>query len=106
MSTIRALAWIAGRMKLADFLRRPRCHLYGCQVDHPCAAHCCRCGAHLYEEFIQASLCDPLQRRWYGFTERVKPRRCEACGKWIGWKFSRQIWPPFCSECEDGWIPF
>jgi uncharacterized protein (DUF983 family) len=95
---------------LKEFLQRPRCFLIGCRAgdfEGYLSTSCVRCGAGLYEGFIDASICDPVQRRWWAFRAWLKPRRCERCGKRMGYRNTDPTGFNFCSsECEENWIPF
>ena len=83
---------------------RLACRLSGCWDNGH--GHCRRCGAWVYEDFIVATVCDPLQRWWWIVRDRLRRRACSACNRRLpGWGVR---WgKDFCSEeCREKWIPF
>lgn len=83
---------------------RLRCRLFGCALDE-IAPECCRCGAFIYDDFIQhGRISYPLWRMREAFWSRWPIRRCHHCNKlmWV-----RPFEAPLCSEkCAEDWIPF
>jgi len=83
--------------------KRPRCELFGCVCaeDYPA---CHRCGADLYEDFIQEGRLEFLFRAYWRaqkFVWRVTGKKCEVC--------QRRFWGRgrVCSdECFEKWLPF
>lgn len=86
-------------------LSRTRCWLLGCYLGE--TGCCCeRCGADLYENFIQYGKLDPLIRlywRTYWLIRNLRPRTCDCCGKTFRSFRSASV----CSdECYEQWLPF
>lgn len=94
-------------MKRSDFLKRPWCHLVGCRMTHLGATGCVRCGADLYEDWIQVSICNPLQEALWKLSRLLRPVRCDHCNKRL-WRLNLDPYATrFCSsQCEENWIPF
>lgn len=99
--------WRYWRGWLLELVTRPVCAVQGCRAEHP-SAHCCdRCGADMYEGWIDWALGDPFRDLWRRFLAFFKRARCAECGK----KLNRRQRDPyetlFCSEdCEERWLPF
>lgn len=94
-------------MARPDFLKRPLCHLVGCRMDHPSATGRDRCGADLYEDWIEVSICNPVQELWWKLGRLLRPVRCDHCNKRL-WRLCLNPYAThFCSStCEEQWIPF
>ncbi len=97
--------WILGLLR--ELVTRPRCAVLGCRAENA-SAHCCdRCGAAMYEGWIDWALGDPVRDLWRRFRALFRRATCAECGK----KLNRRQGDPyavhFCSQdCEDGWLPF
>lgn len=84
--------------------RRTVCILIGCVLGNdPC---CDRCGAGLYEEYIEVGKLYPLFQMYWrvrGFIRSLGPRTCQHCGK----KYRGGYDEYMCSaKCFDEWLPF
>ena len=106
---------------MRDRLRRLRCVLWGCCVDH--WPLCYRCQASLYDDpvFIERGWLPWWLRRyelwqwlvgsWYVLCRVVWPR-CQGCGRhlwpWLRSKARREGFDAnFCSDaCFTAWLPF
>lgn len=84
--------------------KRPRCDLFGCVCaeDYPA---CHRCGADIYEDFIQTGRLEPVFRACAAalkLARKFAGKKCAVCGRryWGG-----DDWT--CSdECFTDWLPF